>query len=104
LSLAVLHGKILFMRTYELVLVVKPSITEPGRKKVLETVTSWLPKVKVVKEDDWGSKALKYKIKKELTGHFYDLHLEVEGSIPTDFEKRVLMQDEVLRHLLVRTK
>ena len=92
------------MRTYELVLVVRPSITEPNRKKLLETVKAWLGKVKVVSEADWGSKALKYKIKKDLTGHFYDLKLETEEVIPTDFEKRVLMQDEVLRHLLVRIK
>lgn len=92
------------MRTYELVLVVKPSVTEENRKKLLETVTSWLGKAKVAKEEDWGSKALKYKIKKELTGHFFDLKLETEEAIAADFEKRVLLEQDILRHLLVRVK
>jgi len=91
------------MRTYELVVVVSPSLTEPARKTLLDTVKTWLGKVKIVKEDDWGSKALKYKIKKEQTGHFFDLHLETE-KIPADLEKRLLLQDDVLRHLLVRIK
>lgn len=81
-----------------------PSLTEPARKKLLETVKSWLGKVKVKSEEDWGSKALKYRIKKELTGHFFDLKLESEESIPGDFEKKLLLQEDVLRHLLVRTK
>lgn len=92
------------MRTYELVLIVKPSVSEPNRKKLLETVKSWLGKVKVAKEEDWGSKALKYKIQKDQTGHFYDFKLETESSIPVDFEKRLLLEGDVLRHLLVRTK
>lgn len=98
------HGKILPMRTYELVVVMKPSLTEPARKKLLETVKSWLGDIKVAKEEDWGSKALKYRIKKELTGHFFDLHLETAKAVPADFEKKILLQDDVLRHLLVRTK
>lgn len=91
------------MRSYELVLVVSPSVTEPNRKKLLETVKSWLSKAKFTKEEDWGSKALKYKIRKELTGHFFDVKFEME-TLPGDFEKRLLMQDDVLRHLVVKTK
>lgn len=92
------------MRTYELVLVIKPSVTEPNRKKLVETIKSWLPKVKITKEDDWGSKALKYKIQKEMSGHFYDIKMEATEAIAADFEKRVMMQEDILRHLLVRIK
>lgn len=92
------------MRTYELVVVVKPSLNEAARTKLLDTVKEWLSGVKVAKEEDWGSKALKYRIKKELTGHFFDFKLETEGKVPEDFEKRLLSQDDVLRHLLIRTK
>lgn len=90
------------MRTYELVLVLSSSLTEANRKKLLETVKSWLKDVKITKEDDWGSKALKYAIKKELTGHYFDMILETPNAIPADFEKRVLSENNILRHLLVR--
>lgn len=92
------------MRIYELVLVVRPSLSEANRKSLLETVKSWLKDVKVAKEDDWGSKALKYSIKKELTGHYFDLMLETEAVIPGDFEKKLLHEDNILRHLLIRNK
>lgn len=89
------------MRTYELVLVVRPSLSEADRKKLLESVKAWFGSLKVTKEDDWGSKALKYSIKKELTGHYFDLFLEGE-SVPADLEKRILNQENILRHLLIR--
>lgn len=91
------------MRTYELVVVVKSSVKEADRKKLLEQVKGWLGKVKVTKEEDWGQKALAYPIKKEDSGHYYQLFLEGE-TFPTDFETRVLQNNSVLRHLLLRTK
>lgn len=92
------------MRTYELVFIITPSITEPNRKKLLETVKGWLKGIKITKEEDMGSKALKYTIKKELTGHYFALMLETENAIPTDFEKKLLAEENILRHLLIRTK
>ena len=91
------------MRTYELVLVVKPSVKEADRKKLLGQVKEWLGKVKVTKEDDWGQKALAYPIKKEDSGHYYQYQLEGD-SLPADFETRVLQNNNILRHLLLRTK
>jgi len=90
------------MRTYDLVLVLRPSLNEADRKKLLEQVKAWFGTLKVKKEDDWGSKALKYPIKKELTGHYFALSLEGE-TVPQDLEKRILNQESILRHLLVRT-
>lgn len=91
------------MRTYELVLVVKPSLTEPQRKKLLETVKSWLKDLSI-KEESWGSKALAYRIKNELTGYYYDLQLETKTSIPVDLEKKLVENENILRHLVIRKK
>lgn len=91
------------MRLYDLVLILRSSLSEKEREKLLETVKSWLKDVKIVKEESWGQKPLAYKIKRELSGHYHKLELEAE-TIPTDFEKRLLLQENVLRHLLLRTK
>ncbi len=91
------------MRTYEFVLVVKSSVKEADRAKLLEQVKGWLGNVKVTKEEDWGQKALAYPIKKEDSGHYFQMQLEGE-TIPGDFETRVLQNSNVLRHLLLRTK
>jgi ribosomal protein S6 len=100
------------MRKYELVLVLRPSLKEAERKKLLDTIKEQLGKVKIATENDWGQKALAYVIKKEDAGYYVQLMLEVadpKGSetqdvIPADFETRLIRNDSVIRHLLLRTK
>lgn len=91
------------MRIYELVLVMQPSLKEADRKKVLGQVKEWLGSIKITKEDDWGQKALAYPIKKEDAGYYYMLQLEGEN-LPSDMEQRVLRHENIIRHLLLRTK
>lgn len=91
------------MRTYELVLVLKPSLTISARKKMIDTVIDWFQKLKIVKKEEVGDKPLSYKIKKQTSGFFVDM--VVEGDvIPSDLEKRLLNNEDVLRHLLIRRK
>ena len=91
------------MRIYELVLVVKPTVKEADRKKVIEQVKEWLGKVKFSKEEDWGQKALAYPIKKQDSGHYYMMEIEADN-VPVGFETRIIQNANILRHLLLRTK
>ncbi len=91
------------MRLYEFVLVLRPSLAEKDREKLLETIKGWLKDVKISKEDVWGQKPLAYKMKSEVAGYYIKYNLEAE-TIPAGFEKRLLEQENVLRHLLLRTK
>lgn len=99
------------MRLYELVLVVRPSLKEADRKKLLSTVKEWLKGVNVLKEEDWGQKPLAYAIKKEEAGHYFMFQIEaspdvIKGvvGIPKDFEERIVRQENIIRHLMLRTK
>ncbi len=99
------------MRLYELVLVLRPSLKEADRKKLLTTIKEWLKDVKIKKEDDWGQKPLAYAIDHEESGHYYMLTIEADpevatgkNGIPKDFEQRITRQDNVIRHLMLRTK
>ena len=92
------------MRLYELVLVLKTSLGDKERKKLLDDVKSWLKDVKVTAEDEWGQKPLAYKIKREVAGFYHLLTLETEKVVPADLEKRLMANDSILRHLLVRKK
>ena len=97
------------MRTYELVLVVKSTVKEADRKKLLEQVKGWLGKAKVTKEEDWGQKALAYPIKKQDAGYYVMMQLEGDpttgsGLDVKDVETRLLRNESVIRHLLLRTK
>lgn len=92
------------MRIYDLVLVFTSTLGDDKRKKLTDTITSFAKDAKVTKKEEWGAKPLSYPIKKELSGNYVYLSLESENGVPTDFEKRILTQGEVLRHLLVRKK
>ncbi|MBI4078793.1 MAG: 30S ribosomal protein S6 [Candidatus Levybacteria bacterium] len=92
------------MRTYELVLVLRPSLTEAKLKKVLGTIKGWLKPASITKEDVWGAKPLAYKIKRETSGYYTVLHLKAEESLDTGIEKRLVTDEDVLRHLLIRRK
>lgn len=92
------------MRLYELVLVLRTSLSEADRKKLLTQVKKFLGDIKVAKEEEWGQKPLAYPIKKEAAGVYHLLQLEGETGVPTGFETSLIRNDNVLRHLLVRTK
>lgn len=91
------------MRAYELVLIAKGSLTETLRKKLITGVKALLKDLKIVKENEVGMKPLAYKIKKENNGFYWDFTLEGE-TIPADFEKKLLENENILRHLVLRTK
>lgn len=98
------------MRLYDLVLVLKSSLIEDQRKKVIDTIKSLFKDSKVKKEDSWGQKALSYPIRRERTGFFVVLEIEAEDSqegksqITKDLDNRLKTNDNILRHLLIRKK
>jgi small subunit ribosomal protein S6 len=90
------------MRNYQLVLVLKSSLSEANRKKLLETVKSWLKGAKFTKEEDWGEKPLSYTIKRQTSAFYVNYLFELKDEFSKDLEKRLLATDDVLRHLLLR--
>lgn len=91
------------MRSYELVLILKTSLSETQQKKIITTLKSWLKGAKFSKEDELGQKQFSYRIKKETSGVYFDWNFDTE-SIPTDFGKKILENEDILRHLLIRRK
>ena len=91
------------MREYQLVLILRPSLTEAKRKKLVETIKGWIKDLKVLKEEEWGQKVLSYPIKRENSGYYLMFGFECP-MINSDFEKKLLAQEDVLRHLVIRRK
>jgi small subunit ribosomal protein S6 len=92
------------MRSYDLVIVVRSSLKDEEKKKLIDTIKSLLEGVKFTKEEEWGQKPLAYSIKKEQAGYYYFLKFESEASVPAGFEQKLLLNENILRHLLLRTK
>lgn len=92
------------MRQYELVLVIKPSVTEKDRTALLKEVKDLLKDVKIAKEEDWGQKPLAYPIRHEVAGVYVKWDLETEATIPDGFEQTLIRNENILRHIVIRTK
>lgn len=89
--------------TYNLTLVLKSTLKESDRKKLIENIKDAFGKGKVT-EKDWGQKPLSYPIKKEVSGYFVSMTAEPEVVIAPDFEKKLFGNEDILRHLFLRTK
>ncbi len=88
---------------YQLTLVIKTTLKDGDQKKLLESIKSGFGKAKI-EEKSWGQKALSYPIKKEVSGAFFNWNIDTDEVIEKDFETKLINNDKVLRHLLLRLK
>lgn len=86
-----------------MVLVLKTSLSETQRKKLIDDVKTRLKDAKII-DEEWGQKPLAYKIKQELAGFYHIMHLESEKGLNSDLDKRLRADENILRHLLLRKK
>lgn len=95
---------ILTMRKYKLVMLMKSDVKKERRDKLFADVKNWVGSE--VKDDtvkELGEKKLAYVINQNKKGAYYIMEFGAE-TVATDFEKKIGMQEDVLRHLLVRNK
>lgn len=88
---------------YQLTLVLKTTLKEADQKKLIESIKSQFGKAKIT-EKAWGQKALSYPIQKEVSGLFLNWDIETDEVVGKDFETKLINNDKVLRHLLLRHK
>lgn len=92
------------MRKYSLTLVLKASLNEAKRKKLLETVKAMIKTAKFSKEEELGEKELAYPINRETKGFYTNFLFESEQDFAADFGKRLSTNEDVLRFLFLKTK
>lgn len=92
------------MRTYEVVFVAAPTLTNEELDAYITHVQSVVEgkNGKVVKVDNWGKKPLAYKIKKFRDGYYVVLTVEGDGAVIAELERRFRVTDSVIRFLTVR--
>src|SRR4030095_4661221 len=57
---------------------------------------------KVIKVDNWGKKAMAYKLKRFRDGYYVILTIEADGAAIAELERRFRVSDFVIRFLSVR--
>lgn len=93
------------LRFYELILILRPDLEASGQKKLLTKIRDLVKKAKgkIEKEDSWGEKLLAYPIKKQRKGIYFLWQVSLRGDAVAEIEKKILMEEDVLRYLIIKS-
>ena len=94
------------LNTYELALVLHPSLDEAGRGQLVELVEKMTKQFggEVSKREEGGKKQLAYPILKQGEGWYYFLTLQLPGESVSKLDTKLRVEDKVLRYLLTTKK
>lgn len=89
---------------YELMLILKPMLTEDIRANVLAKIEKVIKdnKGKVTKQDIWGKRHLAYLIEGNEEGYYVVYNFELESSKTAELEESLKYMNDILRFLLVK--
>lgn len=90
-------------RKYELVAIFEPDIKTEEKEKLLQLIKkSVAASGKVLEDKEWGKKELASPIKKQKMGVFCWLAFEMEAKAMVDLEKKLKLEEKIIRYLLVK--
>ncbi len=92
------------MRIYENLFIVKPDVTEEDVDHLVEQMSKSVTAAggTIDKVDKWGKRRLAYKIEKQREGNYVLMQFTAEPATVKEFERRLRVQDSVMKFLTVR--
>ena len=92
------------MRHYELLFVLKPTLTEEENKERFEHVKGILEKngCEIASINDMGVRKLAYEIEKFERGHYYVIYYKAEPAVIDEILRNLRFTEEVIRFLNVK--
>jgi small subunit ribosomal protein S6 len=92
------------LRDYELVTVWNPDLGEDGMSSALERLRTAIATRggEVTDTNIWGRRRLAYHIRRFAEGSYVVMQLQLEPARTAELEAQLKINEDVLRHLLVR--
>jgi small subunit ribosomal protein S6 len=93
------------MRIYENLFIVKPDATEEEIDHLIEQMSKNItstPGGTVDKVEKWGKRRLAYRVEKQREGYYILLTFTADSQAVREFERRMRVQDAVIKFLTVR--
>lgn len=91
------------MNNYEMVVILKPELTEEGRKTIIDRLTQAIKDNGSVEDiDEWGVRKLAYPINYNKEGYYLVITFKAEPSVIVEVERRARILDQVLRFLTIK--
>jgi len=95
----------LWLRDYELILVLSPEVGEERMPAVMDRIHRFVTERggEVTGGHPWGRRRLAYPIRKFIEGQYVLENLRLDPRTANAFESNLRLNEDVLRHILVRT-
>ena len=93
------------MRAYEIMFIVRPTLSEEETKQVIKNFGDVLTSngATVVDSKDMGQRELAYEIKKFKSGYYYVYQVEAnDDKAIKEFDRLALISNDVIRHLITK--
>jgi small subunit ribosomal protein S6 len=92
-------------RTYELMFIVRPDMTDEDLDKLISTLQSAVPAAggNVIKVEKMGKRRLAYTVRRFHDGIYVLLVVEGGGAVIHELERRLRVTEPVIKFLTVRT-
>jgi len=93
------------MNKYEIMFIVKPTLSDEERKAVVAKYTKVLTdnNATVTNEKEYGQRELAYEIKNFKTGFYYLVNLEAnDATAINEFDRQARNTSDIVRHLITR--
>ena len=97
------------MRNYEIMFIVRPTLSEEEIKNVATSFKKTLEAngSKVTSTDEWGQKALAYDMKKGSetykSGYYFVINIEASDDKATrEFNRLSLISNDIIRHIIIK--
>jgi small subunit ribosomal protein S6 len=90
---------------YEVALIIRPEVEEEGQEALIEGVSEILTSDggEVQDVEKWGRRRLAYPIRKVQEGHYFFIQGQFSASVLPELERRIKLNEDILRHMVVRT-
>jgi small subunit ribosomal protein S6 len=91
-------------RTYEIIFIADPNLSEPDVETLTTTVKGFVEKEggKIEKSENWGKKRLAYEVRRQRDGYYILLTVQGSAALVKEVERRIRVTDGIIRHLSVR--
>ena len=93
------------MRNYEIMFIVKPTLSEDETKKVVESFGKVLTDngAKITDQKEMGQRELAYEIKEFKSGYYYLYFVEASNDEAiNEFDRLAGISSDVIRHLITK--
>ncbi len=91
-------------RQYELGFIIPSSVLEQDTQRIIDMVKGWVEELdgEVTNVDYWGRRRLAYPIEDYREGYYVFLLMDFPTEQLPELERRILLNDQIIRHLVVR--